>query len=452
MEDYKLRKEEFVTNLSGSSLGVVCGVVYATVVLYGFWKVLLTLLLRVGLLKPVVSKQLSVYQFMFEYVCLFLTLSWLQTGLSHSIPTLNVTITLILVGYYLCNPTNRTPAQYPKKPAARSDTHLPYISVFRSVLMIMTLVAILAVDFPIFPRYFGKVETFGSSLMDLGVGTFVLSSGLVAGRSIEPNTNRGTLLKKGLVHSVPLWLLGLARLVSVKAVNYQEHASEYGIHWNFFLTLGTLPLTVSLLEYSQLPLPILSWLPTVIYEFCLQSTSLQNYILFSPRIPGDLVSLNREGLFSLWGYTSIFLLGKELGSILFNPTPDMKTKLLKRITIALGIFAIAHYGLNISISRRLANLTYVSWVTWLSYLQILGFWVVHQVLDISTPPTLHQAINFNGLALFLVANVLTGLINLSVPTLDVPDYVAYTIIAGYLLVIAIVSQLLYKNNIKLIKL
>lgn len=61
-------------------------------------------------------------------------------------------------------------ASYPSPAAARlrllqSSTKLPFLSVYRAHMMIMTIHCILAVDFAIFPRTQGKCEDFGTSLV-----------------------------------------------------------------------------------------------------------------------------------------------------------------------------------------------------------------------------------------------------------------------------------------------
>ena len=64
-------------------------------------------------------------------------------------------------------------------------------------------------------------------------------------------------------------------------------------------------------------------------------------------------------------------------------------------------------------------------------------------------PILFESFNRNQLALFLIANLMTGLINMSMDTLDQPDSVAFGIVAIYLLIVSMVS-LLIKVKIKLL--
>ena len=44
---------------------------------------------------------------------------------------------------------------------------------------------------------------------------------------------------------------GAARLCSAKTLDYQEHASEYGVHWNFFLTVAAVSMLMTLLPIPQ---------------------------------------------------------------------------------------------------------------------------------------------------------------------------------------------------------
>ena len=49
-----------------------------------------------------------------------------------------------------------------------SGKMIDYITNYRSSMLLVTAICILAVDFPVFPRRFGKTENFGLRLMDIG--------------------------------------------------------------------------------------------------------------------------------------------------------------------------------------------------------------------------------------------------------------------------------------------
>ena len=154
--------------------------------------------------------------------------------------------------------------------------------------MAITCIAILAVDFKIFPRRFAKVENWGTSVMDVGVGSFVFSAGLVAARPVlkeqlaGKGKNLSARLYVSLRHSLPLFILGFIRLYSVKGLDYAEHVTEYGVHWNFFFTLALLPPYVAVFQSAFQFVPSFAALAILLgtfYQVALEFTSLKAYIL-----------------------------------------------------------------------------------------------------------------------------------------------------------------------------
>ncbi|KAF8490151.1 hypothetical protein F5888DRAFT_1868889 [Russula emetica] len=134
-------------------------------------------------------------------------------------------------------------------PEQTETTRLSALSTYRAHMMLVTVLAILAVDFPVFPRMLAKCETYGVLFMDIGVGSFVFSQGIVSAIPViqfvkYPADLRPPLrseILSVLEKSLPVLVLGLLRVVLVKGTQYPEHVTEYGVQWNFFLTLALIP-------------------------------------------------------------------------------------------------------------------------------------------------------------------------------------------------------------------
>jgi len=56
----------------------------------------------------------------------------------------------------------------------------PFITYYRAYANLITAISILAVDFKIYPREFAKTETYGTGLMDVGVGGFLIANAIVS--------------------------------------------------------------------------------------------------------------------------------------------------------------------------------------------------------------------------------------------------------------------------------
>lgn len=405
----------------------------------------------------------------------------------------------------------------------------PFITAYRGAMMVITCSSILAVDFPsVFPRRFAKTESFGTSLMDIGVGSFVFAAGIVAARQQLKEQHFATRsmvtrMKESMRHSLPLFVLGIVRLLSVKGLDYAEHVSEYGVHWNFFFTLALLSPAIAILQ------PLLRYLPTynifafalaICYElilFCVPDMKV--YIILSERIPGDFLSQNREGVFSFIGYLAIFISGMGIGLNILtrDPNPDEPEAPVEKDSLdedadwlasvlggsegeeakpqapieipqikpewpsaalprllfwtvlwfVFALWAMWRYGPRLYVSRRMANLAYVCWVCSFNTAQLLLFCLVETFMF----PNLYKAktkeverqrirdatsrvmaaFNRNGLALFLLANLLTGVINMTMPTIHMSEVASMTVLGLYMAVICGVGLVLdaYDISIKL---
>ena len=56
----------------------------------------------------------------------------------------------------------------------------PFISYFRGYTNLFTGLSIFAVDFVIYPAYFYKSRAYGTSLMDTGLGFYMISNAIVS--------------------------------------------------------------------------------------------------------------------------------------------------------------------------------------------------------------------------------------------------------------------------------
>lgn len=354
----------------------------------------------------------------------------------------------------------------------------PFLTTYRSFMLVMTAICILAVDFRLFPRRLAKVETWGTSLMDMGVGSFVFSAGIIAARPVLKERAAGRSVPIGrrvfgsLRHAIPLLVLGFVRLLSVKGLDYAEHVTEYGVHWNFFFTLGLLPPFVAACQAALAFVPsyaALTLIITGVYQLFLETTSLKAYILTAPRV--DLISQNREGIFSFLGYLSIFLAGSDLGMFVIPRKLNARSKatagverntLLMTLGVWVGVWCGLYflatsysYGLGLMVSRRMANLPYVLWVAAYNSGAVLCFCIVDtiffpQFYNATEPQQEKQAYlkatsrvlrayNRNGLPIFLVANLLTGLVNMTFNTLEATPLVSMAILVVYTLLLTVIA-------------
>lgn len=165
-----------------------------------------------------------------------------------------------------------------------------------------------------------KSEEYGISVMDSGVALITLNAG-ISSRKARPwfhAQNRQPMLKElftTLKQSVFPIAIGFFRIVLLSKLDYQEHSSEYGIHWNFYTTIALINIMLVFVRSASVAMPLAFGL-MISYEFLLSEYALDKFIFHAPRV--DFVSANREGIASLVGYFSLELIGIGLGNFMYT--------------------------------------------------------------------------------------------------------------------------------------
>jgi glucosaminylphosphatidylinositol acyltransferase len=157
----------------------------------------------------------------------------------------------------------------------------------------------------------------------------------------------------------------------------------------------------------------------------------------------------------LLGYVGLHLAAVALGQWLHTKPGHKTVNCLATVSsLSASMWLIAL--LSAPPSRRVANLSYVGWILGYGTTMLALFLLVHIV---STAlgvlcnghvymPSILTSINYNSLAFFLLANLLTGVINMSVPTLYVAPIGSLLVVSIYMFLTTFTIYKLYLNRFK----
>ena len=436
---------------------------------------------------------------------------------TYSLPTIAL-LSLLFVSLGIRKLAHHTPnfLDAPPRPFGVLDAvgaSRPYLSAYRATMMLTTAVAILACDFPAFPRRLGKTETFGVGLMDVGAGSFVLANALVSRRE-GGRASRWSGAPKGPVAEarrvakqvVPLALLAAIRALSTAATGYHVPVGEYGRHWNFFATLAVVTAVAHVAPLPRGHSATAGALALVAHQWALSGPGgpqLTRWIAREDR-GESLLEQNKEGVGSIPGYLALYYLGVAIGVHLersmvaaaakaragFERSWDERVardldaaaratstarsqtqramalhlksvaeetnasavrarragmdwkwarRWAARVAAAAGaawIAALVAHEMIEPASRRSCNAAYVLWMIAFNLQTIAAFAWTGALFPHAPPsPKLLQATNRTLLPTFLVANLLTGAVNLAFDAMRATTSQAWMIITGYMVVV-----------------
>jgi phosphatidylinositol glycan class W len=162
---------------------------------------------------------------------------------------------------------------------------------------------------------------------------------------------------------------------------------------------------------------------------------------------------NREGILGCVGYLVLYLASEDIARFcLWRCEERSRGKRLALVTVLSWIVHFIFVScLGLQVSRRSTNASFVTWtsahnitilfLTWLAFsLGTYGVGTVNKENEANPP--IFAAVNRHGLLVFILANLMTGVVNLSMDTLNATNVQAIIVIFLYLFAIGFVALVL----------
>ena len=220
--------------------------------------------------------------------------------------------------------------------------------------------------------------------------------------------------------------------MSIALLNYQEHVTEYGVHWNFFATLSVVTILALAAGVPARRGVLVGCFILVLHQGLLNHAGLATYVRSHPR--SNFVHANKEGVVSTLGYYGLFLVGTGVGDSL------ARRRGRRAWVRALGLVSLGSLLAYATVfaawdyeppSRRITNAPYLIFTIAYNLQQLASFMAADLVVG-PGPQPLATAVNRNQLLVFIVANLATGSVNLTMDTLSASTGLAISVLLVYL--------------------
>ncbi|KEG03616.1 GPI-anchored wall transfer protein 1, putative [Plasmodium vinckei vinckei] len=373
----------------------------------------------------------------------------------------------------------------------------------RLINMCITYLCIFAVDFFCFPKHFKKSVYYGNTLMDLGIGACITTSAYCYKKkhtqvdinnekkqSDECNIKNDNTVKyrqqnndilKIIMKYLILFIFGIGRFFAITIFNYNYSITEYGIHWNFFMTLFFLLIITDIIfnifKNKKTTIFIFSCIAICIYELFIYIFDIHSYILFKG-MRKTFFEANKEGIFNLIGSINLYTFSYSFWNIfiinhseeiknnstnlqnvhkkpVFNNTIYNRLRYIKNkyyniyLNIKIFLFAFLFYVFHSILNRYgkysvrvLCNANYIFIITSISLFMAGLSYFIEQIITEKININILDKINYNTLLIFIFCNITLGLFNILFHSLLYPLILSIFILTLYSLFFLIFAKFL----------